>query len=69
MVRLLVVARYAHDPRNLRFAKGDKIEVDEATAQFLMADAPGCFEVAPVEVAKAATPKANKMVESAPANK
>lgn len=69
MMRLLVVARYANDPRNLRFAKGDKIEVDDAIAKFLLADAPGCFVAAPPEVVKATAPKANKMVASPTADK
>lgn len=68
MIKLLVIGKYINDPRNLRFFAGDKIEVDEATAAFLTTDAPGCFEVAPVET-KQATPKANKMVGSAPADK
>mgnify|MGYP002683163481 CR=1 FL=1 len=37
-------------------------------AAYLLADAPGCFEVVTAET-KQAAPKANKMVESAPESK
>jgi hypothetical protein len=67
-VKLRVLGNYTNDPRNIRLTKGEQIEVDEAQAAYLLADAPGCFEVVTEEVKQARVP-ANKMVESPKADK
>jgi hypothetical protein len=67
-MKLLVLYSYTNDPINVRLTKGEQIEVDEAQAAYLLADAPGCFEVVTAET-KQAKPVANKMVQSAPADK
>lgn len=68
MIKLLVLLSYTNDPKNIRLNKGERIEVDEAQAAYLLADAPGCFEIVTEEVKQAKVP-ANKMVESPKADK
>lgn len=68
MIKLLVLFSYTNDPRNIRLLAGERIEVEDAQAAFLLADAPGCFEVVTAET-KQAKPVANKMVESPKADK
>lgn len=68
MIKLLVLLSYTNDPKNIRLNVGERIEVDDAQAKYLLADAPGCFEVVTEEVKQARVP-ANKMVQSAPTDK
>ncbi len=68
MIKLLVLFSYTNDPRNIRLNVGERIEVDDAQAKYLLADAPGCFEVVTAETKQAKVP-ANKMVQSAPTDK
>ena len=67
MTKLLVLFSYTNDPRNIRLNAGERIEVDDAQAAYLLADAPGCFEI--VTETKQAKPVANKMIMSPTADK
>ena len=64
MIRLLCIGRYVNEPRSLAYDVGVTFEADEATAAYLLADAPGCFTVAPVAKAVAA-PAADKAIKTA----
>lgn len=43
--KLLCIGRYTNAPRGLFFQLGDVVE-DADVVEFLLRDAPGCFEVA-----------------------
>lgn len=64
MVKLRVIARYASNTEV--YVPGQEIEVTEQHAQFLRADAPGCFEV--IEDKPVRKP-ARKRVRKPPADK
>lgn len=59
IVKLRALGRYVNEPRGLAYNAGDVFEADQATAAYLLADAPGTFE----RVVLA------KQVEAPPANK
>ena len=65
MIRLLCVCRYVNEPRGLAFDAGVTFEADDATAAYLMADAPGCFAPAAKAVIE---PPRDKAIKT-PANK
>ena len=63
--KLTCIGRYINGPKNLAFNPGEKIEVDDVLYQFLMVDAPGCFETTkaiqkPARNKAIRTPKVNK---------
>ena len=58
-MKLKALGRYVNEPRGLAYDAGTVFDADEATAGYLLADAPGCFE----RVVLA------KQVEAPPANK
>ncbi len=64
-MRLTCLGRYVNEPRGLAFDAGTVFEVDDATAAYLLADAPGCF--APATKAVDAPPR-DKAIKTA-ANK
>lgn len=43
-MKLKVLGRYENGPRNINVYPGDEIEVKDELAEWLMNDAPGCFE-------------------------
>lgn len=59
MVALRVLGRYTN--REVAYQPGQIINVDEATAAHLMADAPGCFVLA-VQIAAIEDPPADTMI-------
>lgn len=61
------IAQYVNDARGLRFQPGQVFDADPALAVFLMADAPGCFEMAEAAPAGKAPkrPAADKAVHEA----
>lgn len=60
-MKLKVIGRYRS--RAVEYTAGDVIEVSEAEAKLLLADAPGCFEVAgEVHVEALDAPPKDKML-------
>jgi hypothetical protein len=64
VTRLLCVGRYVNEPHGLAYDVGVTFEADEATAAFLLADAPGCFTAAPAVKAVEAPPR-DKAIKTA----
>ncbi len=62
-MRLRAIGRYVNEPRNLAFDAGTVFEADEATAAFLLADAPGTFERV-VLAKQVSAPPADKAVKA-----
>lgn len=63
-MRLRAIGRYVNEPRNLAFDAGTVFEADEATAAFLLADAPGTFERV-VLAKQVSAPPADKAIKAA----
>jgi hypothetical protein len=59
LMKLVVKGDYRN--REVFYQKGQVIEVPEDAAEFLLRDAPGCFETATEKAVKA--PEVNKMVD------
>lgn len=59
--KLITVSEYTNSPRGLHYQPGDIFTVTDAEHLFLMADAPGCFALAPEGKALDAPP-ADKMM-------
>jgi hypothetical protein len=57
VIRLQVVSTYR--ARQVAYQKGTIIEVTEDEAEFLLRDAPGCFEIAP-DIPRADEPPADE---------
>lgn len=68
--KLIATSEYTNGPRGLHYVPGDVIEPTDAEYLFLMADAPGCFEIAPEPTVKAVdAPPADKMLRQPKAKK
>lgn len=63
LVKLWVEKHYRS--RDIDYPEGKTIEVPEDEAEFLLRDAPGCFEIVTEKTAEKAVkaPEVNKMVE------
>lgn len=67
MPRLRAVSRYSNEPLNLAYNPGVEFDADQALFDYLMRDAPGCFEL--VEQKQMKAPPANKAILDAPQDK
>lgn len=67
MTTLKCIGRYRNDRLGVAYVAGEIFDVDESRATYLLADAPGCFEVVPEVLTEKAIekPAKNKMVTSA----
>jgi hypothetical protein len=61
-MRLRCIREYVNGPRGLVFQVGEELEPSPQLRLFLLADAPGCFEV--VEVKAPDAPPADKAVRA-----
>jgi hypothetical protein len=69
-MKLKLISNYSS--REVRFDAGVEIEVSDAQAAFLMADAPGCFAVVGPEVVEVKdfdAPPVDKMIHKAKVKK
>ena len=65
MIKLRCVLTYANGPLNLAYEVGTVFDADDAQATYLLADAPGCFEV----VKAVTAPARDKMIRTPEADK
>lgn len=65
--KLKCVGRYRNDPRNVVYQVGEVFEASDEDAAYLLADAPGCFEVVVEKAVR--KPARDKAVRSAPEDK
>lgn len=71
-IKLRCVGYYRNDPRGEIHLVGEEFVLDEEKAQYLLRDAPGCFEVVvpePVKRKRVRRPARDKAVREAPADK
>lgn len=62
MIKLKCILPYRNDPRGWLYKPGTVFDATEADAKFLLADAPGCFEVVKPKAKRVGRPPKDKMV-------